>query len=92
MSIFEEMFPYRNFEFMRDVNELQRMLSEAISRGFVEEVTPIAHGKLPELPEKWYRDKESGEIYSLTLPWERSLGHWERVDLDDFIDPDQTVQ
>lgn len=92
MSIFEEMFPYRNFESIRDVNELQRMLDEAISRGCVEELTPLAHGKLLELPSKWYRDKESGEIYSLTLPWERGLGHWERIDVEDFIDLDRAIQ
>ena len=92
MSIFEEMYPYRNFEFRRDFDELQRMLGEAVSRGFVEEVHVVGNGKVPQLDRKWYRDKETGDIYSLTLPWERSLGYWERVDIEDFIDPNQAIQ
>jgi hypothetical protein len=38
MSIFQEMWPQRTFATMREHTELQRMLSEAIARGYVEEI------------------------------------------------------
>jgi hypothetical protein len=34
--------------------------------------------------EQWFRDKETGEIYSLIKPEERILGRWAKVDLDKY--------
>jgi hypothetical protein len=38
ITIFEEMYQYRQFDSWRAFDELQRMLREAIDHGFVEEV------------------------------------------------------
>ncbi len=67
MSIFEEMYPYRQFDSWRDFEELRRMLAQAMSRGFVEEVPVMRTREVPRT-ENWYRDKETGDIYSLIPP------------------------
>jgi len=40
---------------------------------------------------EWYRDKETGQIYSLDPPGERG-GWWAEVDLEDLIEPGQKAQ
>jgi hypothetical protein len=80
MSIFEEMYPYRHFDSWRSFTELQRMLGEAITRGFVEEIPVMKTHPMIRVV-KWYRDKESGEIYSLVPPDFPACGNWEKVDL-----------
>jgi hypothetical protein len=39
----------------------------------------------------WYREKETGVIYSLDPPDERP-GWWDEVDLKDLIDPGEKIQ
>jgi hypothetical protein len=41
--------------------------------------------------ETWYRDKETGQVYSLH-PFDERPGLWMEVDLNDLIEPGQTVQ
>jgi len=90
MGIFKEMYEGRHFESARDYVELRRMLSEAVERGFVEQVPRKWITWSQE--EVWYRDRETGEIYALTGPSERSLGHWNRVDFQDLLGTPETVQ
>jgi hypothetical protein len=91
MSVFEEMHPGDRFESLRDYNELKRMLSETIERGFVEEV-PVMITRTVPMVERWYRDKETGEIYSLIPPEAPSRGAWERVELKDLERSDYSTQ
>jgi hypothetical protein len=58
MSIFDEMWPRRTFDTMREYTELVRMLGEVISRGHVEELSTMLTKK-PRADEKLYRDKKS---------------------------------
>lgn len=90
MGIFKEMYDGRHFERARDYQELCRMLLEAIERGFVEQV-PAMWSTWSQY-EVWYRDKDTGEIYALTGPSERSSGHWDRVDFQDSLDAPGFVQ
>ncbi len=91
-SIFYDMHPNRSFQSWRDFEEVNRMLHEAIERGYVEAVTPLkAPDKLPT-EEFWYRDKETGVIYKMSPPNPPARGLWERVDLDDYIAPDSSIQ
>lgn len=83
MSVFEEMHPYRQFGSWREFDELLRMLAEAISRGFVEEVPVMRKGGTGGV-EKWYRDRETGDIYSLLPPEPPARGWWDRVDIADL--------
>lgn len=83
MSIFEEMYPYRQFDSWRDFDELKRTLAESISRGFVEEVPVMKTNEVPRT-ENWYRDKETGEIYSLIPPEPPARGAWEPVDIEEL--------
>jgi hypothetical protein len=90
MSVFDEMRPHRTFDTARYYTELLRMLGEAISRGFVEEVPPMLIGK-PKAGEKWYRDKEDGTIYSSTEPDERGP-YWRPVGTTDLVREGETIQ
>lgn len=86
MSIFREMHMFRQFDSWRDFYELKRMLGEAIERGYVEEV-PMRRVRKVRRTENWYRDKETGEIYSLIPPEPPARGAWEPVDIEDFGEP-----
>jgi hypothetical protein len=66
------------------------MLSEAISRGHVEQIPVMKPHPLAPRRE-WYRDKETGQICSLDPPGERG-GWWAEVDLEDLIEPGQKAQ
>ena len=82
-SVFEEMHPFRHFNSWREFDELKRMLAEAISRGFVEEVPVMGSDRMRRF-EKWYRDKETGVIYSLAEPNPPAQGAWEQVDIEEL--------
>ena len=83
MSIFKEMYPHEQFDSWRDFTELQRMLAESIARGRVEEVPVIKKHPMVRVV-NWYRDKGSGEIYSLKPPDFPARGIWEKVDVEDL--------
>jgi hypothetical protein len=91
MSIFEEMYPYRQFGSWRDFEELKRMLGEAIARGFVEEVPVMKTREVP-IAENWYRDKETGDIYSHIPPEPPARGAWERIDIEELKRTGHLVQ
>ena len=62
-------------------SELLRMLSEAIAGGYVEQI-PLMKPQ-PHRPNRsWYRDKKTGEIYSLDPP-DHLPGWWTEVDPGD---------
>ena len=90
MGIFKEMHELRVVVSPDDSRELKRMLSEAISRGYVEQV-PVMKPHPHCLDEAWYRDVETGEIYSLR-PFDERPGSWTEIDPKDLIDPGLTVQ
>ncbi len=90
MSIFMEMHEGRHFESLRDYQELKRMLSEAVSRGWVEQI-PVMRPILSSREEEWFRDRKSGEMYCLVAPGEKSSGWWTRIDGEDFVRPGETV-
>jgi len=85
------MYEQRVFESDRDYQELRRMLSEAISRGYVEQI-PVMKPSRFSPNREWYRDKETGEIYSLDAPEEKIRGWWDKVDPQDLVGPDEKIQ
>ena len=91
MSIFVEMHSGKHIESSEDFDELQRMLAEAIDRGYVEEVPVMKKHPMVHVI-NWYRDKESGEIYSLVPPDFPARGRWEKVDIDGLNRSDYPVQ
>jgi hypothetical protein len=90
MSIFKEIHEKFGFDSDHEFKEFRRMLSEAISRGFVEQVAVMKPSRFNPL-EKWYREKETGEIYSLLEP-DGDRGWWAKVDPERVIEPGETVQ
>jgi hypothetical protein len=87
MGIFEEMYERRAIESAWEYKQLRRKLSEAISRGYIEQIPAIKRNRY-SLPQEWFRDKETGDIYSLTEPVDnRGFGSWVRVDPQDFVEP-----
>jgi hypothetical protein len=91
MSIFKEMHAQWQFDSQRDFAELQRMLEEAINRGHVEEV-PVMVTREVRITENWYRDKETGEIYSLVPPDPPARGSWQRIDPEELKRSNHSVQ
>jgi hypothetical protein len=90
VTIFKEMHETRVVNSGWDHRELLRMLSEAIARGYVEQMPVMKpHRYAPK--RSWYREKETGVIYSLDPPDERP-GWWDEVDLKDLIDPGEKIQ
>ena len=93
MSIFRDMHGKRIFDSQKEYAELQRMLAEAISRGYVEQVPVMKPSQFSPL-QKWYRDKESGEIYRLDPPDPESpdRGWWDRVEIEKLQEPGRSIQ
>lgn len=91
MGIFKDMYEKRRFDSEWEYSQLKRMLSEAISGGYVEQIAVMKPNRF--LPtEEWYRDKETGEVYSLLGPEEQIRGHWTRVDPEDLVEPGRKTQ
>lgn len=90
MGIFKDMYELHRFNSDWEYRELRRMLAEAIERGYVEKI-PVMKPDRWFLDEEWYRDNETGEIYSLAPPEEKIRGHWIKVDPEDLIKPGETV-
>ena len=91
VSIFKEMHPYRPFGCYEAYDNLQRMLGEAIERGYVEEVSVMKRHPMRSA-ETWYREKETGDIYCLNPPDFPACGSWEQVDIEDLKRSDYPVQ
>jgi hypothetical protein len=91
MGVFKDMHEGRHFESIRDYIGLRRMLSESISKGYVEQV-PVMRPILSSRNEEWYRDRETGEMYALVAPGEKSWGWWIRIDSEDLARPGETIQ
>jgi hypothetical protein len=91
MGIFRDMHEKRRFDSDWEYRELRRMLSEAIERGYVEQI-PVMNPSsfLPD--EEWYRDKGTGEIYSLVAPEEKIRGRWTKVDPEELVEPGEKIQ
>ena len=64
-----------------DHNELLRMLSESISGGYVEKI-PAMKPNLQAPNRSWYRERKTGQIYSLDPP-DQLPGWWTEVDPGD---------
>lgn len=90
MEIFKEIHDLRIISSPADCRELQRKLSVAISRGWVEQI-PVMKPHPLEPDEAWYRDKETGQVFSLH-PFNERPGLWMEVDLNELIEPGEKVQ
>ena len=90
MRILKDMHELRVIGSPADCRELRRMLSEAISRGHVEQI-PVTKPHRNSLNESWYRDKETGQIYSLH-PFDERPGSWMEVDPKDLIETDDAEE
>jgi hypothetical protein len=83
MTFFKEMYGSNQFQSESEYRELRHILSEAIGAGRVEKV-PVRKRNRLFPSEQWFRDKETGEIYSLIKPQERIRGRWAKVDFDPY--------
>jgi hypothetical protein len=80
MGTFKEMYEQRIFNSEGEYRELRRKLSEAIARGYVEQVPVIKKPNRFSLKQECYRDTETGEIYCLIEPDRKMRGGWDKVD------------
>jgi hypothetical protein len=77
------MHSFRQFNSRREFDGLKRMLGEAISRGHVEIIPAMNRWQVP-VDEQWFREKETGVIYSLMSPEPPTRGGWERINTEDL--------
>lgn len=90
MTIFKEMHETREVGSQQDYEELKRTLLDAISRGYVEQIPVMKPNRF--LPRQtWYRDRETGQIYSLVPPDDRG-GWWAEVNPEDLYGSGEKVQ
>jgi len=90
MSLFEEMHPAGYIESASSFDDLRKALSDAIAAGRIEEV-PVMKKHPMIMIINWYRDKETGEIYSLIPPDFPARGIWEKINIDDLKQSDLQV-
>jgi hypothetical protein len=86
MGIFKEIHELRTVGSPDESRELLRKLAIAISRGWVEQI-PVMKPRPMAPNETWYRDKETGQIYSLH-PFDERPGLWMEIDPKDLIETD----
>jgi hypothetical protein len=77
MGLFKEIHEMKVVNPGLDHSELVRRLSEAISGGYVEQI-PVTEPHPREATRSWYRDKKTGQIYSLDPP-DQLPGWWAEV-------------
>ncbi|MGA9390184.1 MAG: hypothetical protein WBV69_07030 [Candidatus Sulfotelmatobacter sp.] len=92
MGLFKEMYEQRVFTSDWEYRELRRKLSEAIARGFVEQIPVLKKSNRFSLKREWYRDKETGEIFCLIEPDGKIRGEWDKVSTQDLLGPGERVQ
>jgi hypothetical protein len=88
MSVFREMFDRKYIDHPHEYRELLRMLSEAIERGFVEEIPNRWKG--PGRFVRWFREKDTGVVYALEGPDDKSGGAWWELGPEDLF-PDTII-
>ena len=79
----DEMCGNRQFPSDLEYSEFRQMLSEALANGQIERV-PVIKRNRSFAGEQWFRDRETGEIYSLIKPQERIRGRWAKLDRDSY--------
>jgi hypothetical protein len=83
MAVFNKLWPTGQFPSDAEFSELWETLSQAMAEGHIEKVPVIKrHRYFPT--EQWFRDKETGEIYSLIKPQERIRGRWAKVERERY--------
>jgi hypothetical protein len=88
MSIFQEMFDQKRFSWPDEYEELLRKLSEAIERGFVEEIPNTWKGIYRH--SRWFREKSTGVVYALDQPEAPARGSWRELTAEEMF-PDATI-
>jgi hypothetical protein len=75
MGIFKDMHEQKMFASDWEYRELRRMLSEAVFRGYVEQIPVMKKQTRFSLPREWYRDKEPVKFTLYWRPRERFADH-----------------
>ena len=91
MSIFREMYQFRSFSIAGDYSGLLRNLAYAIENGLVEEI-PVTIKRPYPSDERWFRDKDSGEVYLLDEPEPPGRGTWRPVEPEELFPPATIAQ
>lgn len=91
MSILRETHPNWQFDPWEEYGELRDILAEAKREGYIEEIS-VMEKRTKLRPENWYRDKGSGEIYSLVAPDFPARGSWLEVDIEDLKRTEHPIQ
>ena len=83
MSIFTELYDLHVFESEYAYREFRRKFALALDQGWIEEI-PVAIMREVPRNERWFRDKESGEVYALEIAPEKGAS-WRPVPIEDLF-------
>jgi len=83
MGILNKIYTNSQFASDSEFSDLWQTLSQAMAEGQIEKV-PVIKRRRYFPAEQWFRDKETGEIYSLITPQERIRGRWGKVDRERY--------
>jgi hypothetical protein len=83
VGISNRIYSNRQFSSDSEFSELLQTLTKALEEGRIEKIPPIKRRRYFPT-EQWFRDKETGEIYSLIKPQERIRGRWAKVDRERY--------
>ncbi len=83
MSIFQSMKDGETFSSLYEYESLLRVLKNAEENDLIEEIPVSARREVPQV-EHWYREKDTGNVYSMLPPEFPAKGYWGPVPLGDF--------
>lgn len=83
MSIFTEIYDLRTFASPYEYKQFLSRLSHALEQGWIEEI-PVAIKRPVSINERWFREKESGEVYLLEV-LEEKPAYWRPVEPEELF-------
>ncbi len=83
MSIFTELYDLHRFASPHEYAEFLRKLSFALEKGWIEEIQVAIKRPVPR-DERWFKDRESGEVYLLEL-LEGKPAYWRPVEPEELF-------
>ena len=84
MPIFSELFSRHDFQTESESDNLESALEELVQEGRIRKIPALTRRGKIKLPELWFLDPESNEIFRFVPADFPSRGAWEKVDISDY--------
>lgn len=77
-GIFKQLHDWRRFDTWREVDHLEKNISELLRAGDIEEISVESPESIMQT-ERWFRDVATGEVFRYQRPEFPARGIWEKV-------------